>query len=427
MTFLLKIFTNIKTQNIFRAIVPAVVAVLTILMTECSNNDSPEPPSNNAVHRTLLVYMVAANNLGDNGLDDDDIKEMQQAVSQGHLQGGRLLVYLSTRALEAVLYEVTSTGMTQLKNYAADGNSSVSVTRMSQVLKDAKSLAPSQEFGLILWSHGTGWIQSMSAVPSSALDDVQPLTWGSDAGKTMNVTDLSTALESVHPDFVYFDCCLMNSIEVAYQLRNATSAIVGSAAELPAGGMPYQLSLKPLFNTDKADLNAAAEATYKYYNSLPNDYERNCTMSVINTDALGYLASVVTEIVAATPSLNPLPAVNNNSGALQSYVLQRPYVYYDAYQYYSLLASMATDSDKATQLQNKLDQAWEQAVTYTGATERIYLVYSKTNYRSIPVNVHSGLSCYIPLPGDNNFSTYGYSTLDWPNVTGIMPRIISGQ
>ena len=66
----------------------ALMALL--LMLVACGSDEPEQPQA-PVRRTILVYMVATNSLGNNQRDPQDLAEMGQAVSAGDLNGCRLL------------------------------------------------------------------------------------------------------------------------------------------------------------------------------------------------------------------------------------------------------------------------------------------------------------------------------------------------
>jgi len=76
---------------------------------------------------------------------------------------------------------------------------------MKQVLNDIIQMYPAQEYGLILWSHGTSWLPAGSSLRS----------FGEDSGEQMNIPDLAENLP-IKFDFILFDACLMVSVEVVY-------------------------------------------------------------------------------------------------------------------------------------------------------------------------------------------------------------------
>lgn len=123
----------------------------------------------------------------------------------------------------------------------------------------------------------------------------------------MNTTVLADVLANQNFDYVYFDCCFMSGVEVAYQLRHATPCIVASASELPSQGMPYDRTLRYLM-PDNPDLVAAATETFNYFNAFERE-DRTNTMSVISTDGLDNLAQVVKGIYSSATSVPDRTAV----------------------------------------------------------------------------------------------------------------------
>src|SRR5574344_1221483 len=117
-------------------------------------------------NRTILVYMIATNNLGTSGYDDLDIGEMKDAVGSVDMNDCRLIVYYTSfYSKSPILFELKKeNGIVRketLKTYSNDYKST-SVEKMSQVMQDIKTLSPSKSYGLVLWSHSTGWALSLS-------------------------------------------------------------------------------------------------------------------------------------------------------------------------------------------------------------------------------------------------------------------------
>ena len=92
-----------------------IIFAVLLLHTAC--DDSPEPVGSATVNRTVLVYMVASNNLGTGRFDMADIAEMQQAAEAGDITDGRLLVYHVPPSGDPVLKEVTASGIDTLAVY----------------------------------------------------------------------------------------------------------------------------------------------------------------------------------------------------------------------------------------------------------------------------------------------------------------------
>ncbi len=368
-----------------------LAAALCFVAAAC-HSDEPAPPEKPvaAVDRTLLVYMVANNDLGDEGWDTEDISEMRLAARSGAITAGhRVLIMHQAPTGKSVLKELLPDGTIDTLLIYDNTASPVTIGHMTRVLDDMAELAPARSYGLVLWSHGTGWLQT-------GVREQGPLrSYGYDRGRSMNVTSLATALEGRGFDFVYFDCCFMAGVEVAYELRHATPTIVASATELPKSGMPYHLALPHLLS---GDMQAAAAATFGYYDGLTGS-KRTCTISVVDTSVLDELASATRDIYATAV-------------ALPAGVMPQPFERGSVSRYFDLAhyVSLVSASPEATA---RWQQVLDRAVPYRAATDRIF--------NSLAINTHCGLSTYVLLePSDMAVS--GYEQLRWAtDVSSALP------
>lgn len=355
--------------------------------------DKPLPPLQDETGRTVLVYMLSSKNgLGSSApydYDIQDINEMITAAKEGDITDGRLLVFHSASNGNQMLKEITSDGnIDTLKIY---DNSIVpqSVERMSEVLDDMTALSPAKDYGLILWGHGTGWIEDGLTEDSA---NAQTYSYGSENNNTrkMNITSLATVLDGRGFSFVYFDCCYMASVEVAYQLRNVTPRLVVYPTEILAYGMPYDWNIKHFF-APEPELEMAARNTFDFYDSMTNPRYRMCTVSVINTAGLNRLA-------AATRAIYE----NNSTGmpagdTPQCYKTSGICYYYDFGGYVNALN--ADDEQRA-----EFEAALNNVVILELATEKIWGTH--------PITEHSGLSTFI-MNSDRDAVNNNYNRLEW--------------
>ncbi|MBW1976006.1 MAG: hypothetical protein JRI45_10640 [Deltaproteobacteria bacterium] len=111
---------------------------------------------------------------------------------------------------------------------------------------------PANRYFLILWNHGGGWWEDPRR--SIAYDD-------SSDGDALDNGELKATLFSITKklvgdparggrpmDILGMDACLMNMVEVAYQLKDCVYVMVGSEEEEPFDGWPYDKVLQVLKN-----------------------------------------------------------------------------------------------------------------------------------------------------------------------------------
>lgn len=368
-----------------------IALIYSVLLTSCCDKkEDPTPP----VNRTVLVYMVAYNTLGQSSYDYRDLQEMYQAATNDGFNGGRLIVYHAPASGAPMLKEVTPNGIIELKQY--DNNTySIDSVRMKQVIADTKTIAPALDYGLILWSHANAWLENSSSEDEHkylSIDGEQllnPNAFGDDRGHYMKIPTLAKTLGHNQFSFIYFDCCLMASVEVCYELRHAAPYIIASGTEIPANGMPYHINT-PLFFANPPMLKEAAQSTFNHYNSYSGS-SRTCTMSLIATQGLDSLASITRQIFASTDTLITKKDIQTYDFNLQSL--------YDMKQYIHTLKPDST-------LLTEWDEVLGQIVEYSAHTPSIFNRLDMVNY--------CGLGCYITnYPTDANYR--GYRNQAWWN------------
>lgn len=364
----------------------------------CHSDEPPTPGPEALASRTVLVYMVANNNLGTSGFDASDLAEMLEGVEAGALgPNGRLLVFHEpSDASVPALKEITPEGVVELISYPAE-TCGVEEATMRTVLADMKAQAPARSYGLVLWSHATGWIEDGIADDEARAGSslATPLSFGASGRKKMNITSLARTLRGQGLDFLYFDCCYMMGVESLYELREAAPVMAGSPTELPSAGMPYDKTLPFFFSEGEADLEGAARTTFDHYNAQTGS-ARTCTMSVVHTAALPRLAAA-TRAIYATASAG-MPGGGFIPQRYSAVSVERCN-YFDFAQYVRRLAAGADPG-----LLDEFESALSEAVAYEAATPYLWSAVALTD--------HSGLSTYI-LPSYSSASDRGYGTLAW--------------
>ncbi len=275
-----------------------LMACLSLLFL-ASCEDEPEPLV--TPKRTVLVYMAADNSLS--RFAEIDLEEMREGMqaTNGEL---RLLVYMDTRTHTPRLLEMTKENGQVVEKVVREYNdrNSVGTEETREVFEYVfyNSDFAAESYGLVYWSHGDGWVPS--ALPSSR--------WiGQDTGNGtyyMNLSDLRIILDSVpHFDFIMFDACFMQSIEVMYELREYADYFIASPTETPGPGAPYD-KIVPYMSSDGAAPRIAKayfDAYNQYYTGLESSGESTetwtmgCSICAFSSAMLEQLAMLTNQIL----------------------------------------------------------------------------------------------------------------------------------
>jgi hypothetical protein len=157
---------------------------------------------------------------------------------------------------------------------------------MEQVLRYAYSHYPASDYGLVLGGHSTGWLieQEPGDTRAFGVDNGDGYTYSSRNRRWINVPTMASVLERVpHLKFIFADCCNFMCLETMYELRNVTDYIIGSPAEIPAEGAPYEQIMPALF-----EKNTFCSSIIDIYHRTQNG---EVPLSVVKTSAMDQLAS----------------------------------------------------------------------------------------------------------------------------------------
>lgn len=285
------------------------------IFTACSSDDgetSSGGEEDGTMRRTVLVYLISENDL--NNVVDYDIEEILYASRAGSIpQDCNVIVYNDGVDMPSItLYNKKKSKV--LKTWKQDQNSADS-TVMLQVLHEMVEYAPAEHYSLVLWSHGDGWMptletqkQQYARLQKELLEEMQEQrtnrrAFGIDNGLNddsedgdydMNISSVKWVLEKldIHLDYLLWDACFMQTIEVAYELRKQTDWVIGSPAEASAYGAPYTTAAKALCN---ADIEGVMK-TYKDFYSRLTDVP-TFPFSAVKTSELQALADATAPLI----------------------------------------------------------------------------------------------------------------------------------
>lgn len=297
-----------------------------------------------------MVYLAGDNNLDAAGVDD--LLEMKTVGSTPDVnivaQFDRQSSSLQTRRFY----------LRQGKDLDADAVAELGETNTGDpaVLIDFATWAitnyPAQRYLLIIWNHGSGWDDTdiyaaaraeanvdivhrgMTVVPASdvaqgtvSLQQIRRIA----SGRKRRALFRSTIVEAIRTRAIAFDdaaqdfldnlelkqvlnaikkvtqhkidvlgmdACLMNMVEVGYQLRNSTAILVGSEEVEPGDGWPYDTFLAELVKKPQIKGDELAKLIVEHYikSYMPGD---PVTQSALKVNRLGDLLKALDQLAQA--------------------------------------------------------------------------------------------------------------------------------
>lgn len=266
-----------------------------VLLTSCSSDEGEIVP---AAKRTVIAYMAAENSLS--GFAQSDINEMIEGVKEIS-KYDNMIVFVD-RAIPTEkpfiirLQNNDKQPADTIRKYEEEFLTS-DPEKMKEVLQWVMTNYPADDYGLIIWGHGDGWVIMNDSVASQraiAVDNGENKV--SDKGLWMNIPSLRVALKALpHPfKFIFTDCCNMQNVEVAYELKDVTEYYIASPAGIPDTGAPYDKIIPDLFTYD--DKQMYRKACDDYYNIIETE-DGHLPLAVVQSSQLLQLAQATKTIL----------------------------------------------------------------------------------------------------------------------------------
>lgn len=357
--------------------------------------------------RTMMFYYLG---MSLKSFYDVNLATVEKCVESGSLGDTRVLAFIQSSQNSGSLYEIFyDKGLGKIVRdpiATYDLPQLYSEQMLSEIFCDMTVRAPAKEYGLFIGSHGKGWIPKNSAslggsstystfsaehlesIWTPAPGAIMVRHIGDTTSTQVDTTEIAGALKSTgcHLSYIIFDACYMANVESAYDLKEVTDYILGSACEIIANGMPYgdilpiMASTSPLLDR----LNNSAKAFVDYYkNNRQGAYSSACS-AVIDCRQLDALAEVTKRVNGSLQRIDP--------NSVQSYdginLTRNPtHIFFDIEDY---VIKSCTDADAVAAFSAQLYRT----VTGLHHTKTFYSAY---NNKANEINYYSGLTTSAPI------------------------------
>lgn len=369
-----------------------------------TENPPVEEPQPLTESHTMILFMQ-----GDNGLSEFMDVNLQKVISAYYdipHDLGKIVVFYDRGNYTRLTELYIDDGLAK-QRLIMEYNKSVSTVDpefVKGVFDLIKEEVPSQTYGLVLSSHGGGWVPADIYDLYLYLDTAneQPLIgrsfYGQDGMDCMELPELAQALQGWNFEYIIFDACFMASVEGLYDMRNCADYIIASSAEILGTGFPYEEIVPLLFSTADHSLQKGCESYMELY------AESSGTISLIDCSKLESLADVMGQIYEEASSLSV------DLSNVQSYEGFSTHLYFDLEQYVEQLLPEG-------ELLELFKTTLKEVVLFTDHTEQFYSAVGKEpSYIDLPRSC--GLTTYIMQWNCVN-TCEAYLQTSWAEDTGL--------
>lgn len=438
-------------MNILKIIAgTAATALFMIAAAGCCKNNLDEPIKEN--RKVLLFYECGFNNLGD--YIKSNMESPNRGLPSGYIpeKGEDVLLVYSRIAenghtpVNSYLRRIykTSKGKVISDTLKVFGKETIaaSPSTLSAVLTLVKEKFPAKGYGMVVSSHGSGWLpagyyyspsrfendhkgevgtsrQGIAAqsvghprlpVPEGDLPDTDPFygmtrsigqdyTKDSYYGHEMSVSEFVDAIP-YHLDYILFDMCYTAGVEMAYALKDKADYLGLSPAEVLGDGMfNYTKITSFLLNRETPDLEGLFKDSFEMYDKQSGLY-RSSTVNLVRTSGLDNLASVCARMINEYSDALANAPVDD----IQGYYRQGRHYFYDLVDIFEKCGASKADLED-------LDKAVDGCVIYKNSTGQFLEDYD--------IKAYSGFSMYLPCAGTPLLDLY-YKKEVWNNATRLV-------
>ena len=399
-----------------------LLSVLLFLFSCDPSEEEPAPiPDKDSV--TVLAYLIANNNLNDALLFNiaimyDGLKAMDKPAtllvywdgqsSIGENNSTHLILKYETDGkgningkpaldIDATTREILDVAEV-LKEYSSQTSTDKSVFK--NVLSDMVAFSPTDKFGLVIGSHGSSLLNTIST-------SGRALGYDAYTSNSILLDDMVEAIQGVGKkfEFILFDACFMGTIEVSYEFRNVADYLISSVMEVPGYGFPYDYFLSDLYKGNVTGYKKVCQSFVDYYKSEYDKGKNGCwgTIALVDCSEVSNLVSQFREeIVTHKDALSDYDA-----GKLQEYGRDGgKYIAYDLLHFIRDL--------NGGEVPKTFEDQLNKTILYKGCLEESR--YYPYNY-DVDATNYCGLGIYIPNEDYPQWNTY-FKTLNWYTASG---------
>ncbi|MCS7233584.1 MAG: clostripain-related cysteine peptidase [Synergistetes bacterium] len=284
---------------------------------------------------TVMIYMAA-----DNDLEYYALNDFLELSSVGSSTNVKIVVQLDRGGYDsrygawtkAHRFYVTR-GMTPTEGNAisnwGDGKGGREINtgdpgELKKFVEWAITNYPANNYLLVLWNHGQGWKNK------SEKEGKEPTKWifyDDTSDDVLWMFELKEALKGKRLSIVAMDACLMGTIEAMTELLGIADYFVGSEAEVPANGLPYNTIMSSLLSNPSMTPRSLCEIIVEKYGDFYKSSVLPVTISAIDMSKLNQVIEALDNFVEGTISRKDWNSIKNARSSVLSFPYEEDYRY----------------------------------------------------------------------------------------------------
>lgn len=177
--------------------------------------------------------------------------------------------------------------------------------RAVDFVKWSKAKYPAKRYMLIVWNHGTGWMD-----PLKAKEEGKGISFDDETGNYIRTPQIGLILkEAGKVDILAFDACLMNMAEVAYEVKDDAQVIVGSEETVPGLGFPYNLFLGAMAKEPKLSTEDTGAVMVEAFKMFYDAVKKGAQLSALRGAKMDGLAAKMSEFSKLAKEIGDMDAL----------------------------------------------------------------------------------------------------------------------
>ena len=348
-------------RNFWLSLIEQVFMTCSIIFFYSCSNNQLENSFVREYDKNIIIIIDGNNNL--NKYSDALVENLKKPYIK-YPSTQITLIYNTKNKLKIYdLYRNDSILLPKENFYSANG--------LQKYLKKYTSMFHVRENILILWSHGTGWINSTRS-------------FGDDGGNNINIYELAKILP-IKFDCIVFDACYMSCIENLFELREKTRYVLSSPNVVPVDGIIDNNTLNLLCKSN--DIKEKLISICNYYKKKHSNNSINISLALTETSCLQKIAMQIAN--------SDIKIQKNETYNLNNFMFRNYKIFYDIKEVVS-----------KTELQN-LNIDFNKLIVY--------------NVNGINNTfISSGVSIFVPT--NNEIYYNSYSKTSWEKYTNWLKK-----